>query len=191
MAWTGQKIPFISLPVAIISADNSFSQRTLWRRMWELSHSSIRSCLVMICGQVDRLIPRPVYPCRLSLDRALVGIKRRSGHWQRDKYRETTWNRTTIPRMSRWHSSNYADWNTHPPISHSIDFKIQSLDTEIVFVLCREFSGFGGLEAFGTQIRGFKPGRSRCIFQGEKNPQHAFLRKGSKAVCPMSHIWGM
>jgi hypothetical protein len=34
-------------------------------------------------------------------------------------------------------------------------------------------SGFGGLGvsamAFGTQVRGFKPGRSRRIFQGEKS----------------------
>jgi hypothetical protein len=33
-------------------------------------------------------------------------------------------------------------------------------------------SGFGGLEvaclAFGIQVRGFKPGRSRRIFQDEK-----------------------
>ena len=28
-------------------------------------------------------------------------------------------------------------------------------------------------------------------FSGRKNPQHAFLRKGSKAVCPMSHICGI
>jgi len=34
---------------------------------------------------------------------------------------------------------------------------------------------------FGTQVCGFKPGRS-----GRKNPQHAFLRRGSKAVGPMS-----
>ena len=37
-----------------------------------------------------------------------------------------------------------------------------------------------------SQVRGFKPGRSRRIFQGEKNPQHAFFRKGSKTVRPMS-----
>jgi hypothetical protein len=41
-------------------------------------------------------------------------------------------------------------------------------------------SGFGGLVvsmlASGTQVRGF----------GRKNPQHAFLRRGSKAVGPMS-----
>jgi hypothetical protein len=56
-------------------------------------------------------------------------------------------------------------------------------------------SGFGGLVlsmlVFGTRVRGFKPGRSRPIFFGWKNPQHAFLRKGSKAVCPMSQICGM
>ena len=28
-------------------------------------------------------------------------------------------------------------------------------------------------------------------FSGRKNPQHAFLRKGSKAVCHMSQIYGM
>jgi hypothetical protein len=35
----------------------------------------------------------------------------------------------------------------------------------------------GSVLAFGTQVRGFKP---------EKNPQHAFLRRGIKAVCLMS-----
>jgi hypothetical protein len=41
--------------------------------------------------------------------------------------------------------------------------------------------------ASGTQVRGFKPGRSRRIF-GRKNPQHVFLRRGSKAVCPMTQL---
>jgi hypothetical protein len=53
-------------------------------------------------------------------------------------------------------------------------------------------NGFGGLGvsvlASGTQVRGFKPSRSRRIFKGGKNPHHAFLRKGSKAVRPMSQI---
>jgi hypothetical protein len=40
--------------------------------------------------------------------------------------------------------------------------------------------------ASGTQIRGFK-----SDFFGQKNPQHAFLQKGSKAVCSMSQICGM
>ena len=44
----------------------------------------------------------------------------------------------------------------------------------------------GSVLAFGTQVRGFKPGRNRRIFKGERNPQHAFLRRGCKAVGPMS-----
>jgi hypothetical protein len=39
----------------------------------------------------------------------------------------------------------------------------------------------------GTQNRWFAPGRSRRIFRA-KIPQHAFLRRGIKAVCPMSHV---
>jgi hypothetical protein len=56
-------------------------------------------------------------------------------------------------------------------------------------------SGFGAegviVLASGTQVRGLKPARSLRIFKGGKNPQHAFLRKGSKAVGPMSQICGM
>ena len=44
----------------------------------------------------------------------------------------------------------------------------------------------GSVLVFGTQVRGFKPDRSRRIFQDKKDPEHSFLRKGSKAVCPMS-----
>jgi hypothetical protein len=63
---------------------------------------------------------------------------------------------------------------------------------------CRKLScvsGFGGrvvsMQASGTQDRGFKPGRSHRIFSGrKKNPEHAFLRKGSKAVGPVSYIYG-
>jgi hypothetical protein len=52
-------------------------------------------------------------------------------------------------------------------------------------------TGFGGLVvsmlASGTQDRGFEAVR----FFGRKTPQHAFLRRGSKAVCPNSQISGM
>ena len=44
----------------------------------------------------------------------------------------------------------------------------------------------GSVLAFGTQVCGFKPGRSRRIFKGQKNSQHAFLWRGSKAIGPMS-----
>ena len=44
--------------------------------------------------------------------------------------------------------------------------------------------------AFGTQVRGFKAGRSRRDFSGRKNPQHAFLRKGSRLsnVAYLRHV---
>jgi hypothetical protein len=38
----------------------------------------------------------------------------------------------------------------------------------------------------GPKVRGFKPGRGRWTFKGDTNHQHAFLRRGSKAVGPMS-----
>ena len=35
-------------------------------------------------------------------------------------------------------------------------------------------------------IRGFDPGRGRWVFSERKNPEYNFLRKGSKAVGPVS-----
>jgi hypothetical protein len=48
------------------------------------------------------------------------------------------------------------------------------------------FSGLGSVLPLSTQVRGFKPCRSRQDFAGRKNPQHTFLQRGSKAVGPMS-----
>ena len=36
--------------------------------------------------------------------------------------------------------------------------------------------------ATGSEVRGFKHGRSRWIFSERKNPEYNFLRKGIKAV---------
>ena len=44
----------------------------------------------------------------------------------------------------------------------------------------------GSVLAFSTQVCEFKPGRNRRIFRAKKSSQHAFLRRGSKAVGPMS-----
>ena len=41
-----------------------------------------------------------------------------------------------------------------------------------------------------AKIAGSNPAEGVGFF-GRKNPQHAFLRRGSKAVCPMSQICGM
>ena len=40
--------------------------------------------------------------------------------------------------------------------------------------------------ASGSEARGFDPGRGRWIFPEHNNPEYDFLRKGSKAVGPVS-----
>jgi hypothetical protein len=55
--------------------------------------------------------------------------------------------------------------------------------------LSDKHSGFGGLEvACWPLVPKFADSNSAEAvgFFGRKNPQHAFLRRGSKAVCPMS-----
>jgi hypothetical protein len=42
------------------------------------------------------------------------------------------------------------------------------------------------LSTFGTQVRGFKPAEAVGFLRVNKNPQHAFLRRGSKAACKRS-----
>ena len=55
-------------------------------------------------------------------------------------------------------------------------------------------TGFGGLEVacwpLVPKFAGSNPTKP-LDFSGRKNPQHAFLRRGSKAVCPMKQIYGM
>jgi hypothetical protein len=34
----------------------------------------------------------------------------------------------------------------------------------------------------GPKVGAFEPGRGKWIFKGDKNPQHAFLRRGSKTI---------
>ena len=57
--------------------------------------------------------------------------------------------------------------------------------------------GFGGVVvsmlASDTRVHGFKPGPSRWKSFGhlKKIPPHAFLRKGSERICPMSQLCGM
>ena len=75
----------------------------------------------------------------------------------------------------------YFNWNLLYMTRFSKCTLRSPLQTKILYRWSR-----GSVLAFGTQVRGFKPGRSRRIFRGEKNPQHAFLRRGSKAVSPMS-----
>jgi hypothetical protein len=57
-------------------------------------------------------------------------------------------------------------------------------------VLAANNVGLGGVMvvvlAIVTKGHGFKPGRGRCTFKGDKNSQQAFLQRGSKAVGSMS-----
>ena len=52
-------------------------------------------------------------------------------------------------------------------------------------------SGFGGLEvrvlAFGTQVRGFKPGRSRRIFRAKKSSAR-LPSEGKSHVVNLRHV---
>jgi hypothetical protein len=61
----------------------------------------------------------------------------------------------------------------------------------MIFLICYLYHvDLGGLVvsvlATGPKVRGFDPDRGRWIFKGDKNPEHYFLRRGSKAVGPMS-----
>ena len=55
--------------------------------------------------------------------------------------------------------------------------------------------GFDGLVVSmlgsGTQVCGFKPGRSRWIFTGVKILSMTSYGGGSKRICPMSQLCGM
>ena len=44
--------------------------------------------------------------------------------------------------------------------------------------------------AYGSEVRGFDPGRGRWIFSERKNPEFDFLRNRSKAVGPVLYIYG-
>jgi hypothetical protein len=56
-------------------------------------------------------------------------------------------------------------------------------------LLIKDSSGFGGLEVacwpLVPKVTGSNPAEAVGFF-GRKNPQHVFLRRGSKAICPMS-----
>jgi len=58
------------------------------------------------------------------------------------------------------------------------------------FVCIHANSGFGGLGVacwpLVPKFAGSNPAGAVGFLRGEKNPQHAFLRRGSKAVGPMS-----
>ena len=55
------------------------------------------------------------------------------------------------------------------------------------YVNSRIYDGFGGLV---VSVLASNPAEAVGFF-GRKNPQHAFLWRGSKRICPMSQLCGM
>jgi hypothetical protein len=60
-------------------------------------------------------------------------------------------------------------------VEHRSNFELVVLSGVMVSVI-----------AIGPTVRGLRPGRGQWIFMGDINPQHTFLRRGSKAFGPMS-----
>ena len=70
------------------------------------------------------------------------------------------------------------------------------VDTVTVTVATQLVSGFGGADVacwpLVPKFAGSNPAEAVGFLKGDKkNPQHAFLRKGSKIIGPMSQICGM
>jgi hypothetical protein len=84
--------------------------------------------------------------------------------------------------------------NNRPPLVHILS-QMNSVHSQLSYVFNFSFKRLrwsrGGVLPLSTQVRRFKPSRSRQDFSGQKNPQHAFLRRGSKTIGPMSQICGM
>jgi hypothetical protein len=83
----------------------------------------------------------------------------------------------SIGQSSRFQDQGLSLTRKNPKLNHNKETAL--LDPLI--------DGFGCLVVSmlvsGSRVRGFDPDR--------KNPQHAFLRKGSKIICPISQLWGM
>jgi hypothetical protein len=75
---------------------------------------------------------------------------------------------------------------------HNYEISLRAFKVRILHVT---FSGFGGLGvsvlASGTQVRGFKPGRSRRIFNGGKIVSTPSFGREVKPWVPCRKIFGM
>jgi hypothetical protein len=84
--------------------------------------------------------------------------------------------------------NKYNEWYKTLPPSQQFPLKISKT------VLIMRLSSFGGLEVacwpLVPKFAGSHPAEA-VGFSGRKNPQHAFLQRGSKAVGPMSQLYGM
>jgi hypothetical protein len=93
--------------------------------------------------------------------------------------------RTTV----EWYIDRVKPKNSEINLSqcHFVHHKSEGVFTLVFTSYAIAFGGpvFSVL-TIGPKVRGFKPGRWRWISNGDKNLQHAFFQKWSKAVVPMS-----
>ena len=82
----------------------------------------------------------------------------------------------------------YWAWSTNHEAARNVIVPIPLTFTPLKSKYSPQLSGFDGLWYPCSRVE-TRPNPSD--FSGRKNPQYAFLRKGRKAVCPMSHICGM
>jgi hypothetical protein len=68
-------------------------------------------------------------------------------------------------------------------------FKSEELKT-LHYETYKLIDGFGGL-VVSMLASGSNPAEAVGFLTSVKNPQHAFLRRGSKRICPMSQLCGM
>jgi hypothetical protein len=65
-------------------------------------------------------------------------------------------------------------------------FPSPSMKQENTMLLCCLSGAIVSMLAIGPKVQGIKPGSGQWIFKGDKIQQHAFLRRVSKVVGPMS-----
>jgi len=84
-----------------------------------------------------------------------------------------------------WHAVFLVSWSSAGP---EVLFLIRTLKDRYLISKSQN-SGFGGLEVacwhLVPKFAGWHPAEA-VGFLGRKNPQHAFLRRGSKTIGPMS-----
>ena len=75
-----------------------------------------------------------------------------------------------LRQLTRWRSFCFVEY-------HVKDFAVDPAGLGVIIL------------ASGSEVRGFDPGRGPWIFSERKNPGYDLLRKGSKAVGPVSSIY--
>jgi hypothetical protein len=145
-----------------------------WRQAYSSAYSKPRH-QIQVSNQRHApavLFPRQRTP-RYPLDRRLGGPERWSGH---RGYRR---NHLPLPGTEHRTSSlvrHCTDWATPAKYAKSNVSGLYSCWSSRWWLACLPLD----------IVCRFSPGRERWIFKGDKNPQHAFLRRGSKAVGSMS-----